>query len=111
MEEGGACVSLTVPMPLFSAYAAHLACHGDYRHALPGFRGTKVHVLYRPNHTHSHVEGQTYHCDRLYIKEKRLKYKEEERKRGDLEMVIVWVHIRSQRREIRQSDTCHYALH
>lgn len=33
------------------------------------------------------------------------------RKRAGLEVAIVWVHIRSQRREIRQSDTCQYALH
>ena len=67
-------------------------------------------ILNRPKNTV--MWKDKHHCNRLFTKAERLKERQGERERdGDLEVTIVWVHFRSQRREIRQSDTCQYALH
>lgn len=48
MEEVG---PLPITMLKFSAWAAHSSWHQASMHGLLGFRGTEVHVRYRPNNT------------------------------------------------------------
>lgn len=73
---------LTVTVPRFSARAAHLACHGARRYALPGSRGNQSPRSVQAK-SHTHVEGQTHYRNRQYIKAERTEI-ERGSKRGGL---------------------------